>query len=291
MSSCENGEHLQQHAQMQQRGLEPNELAADELLAKMQQRGLEPNGLEPDVSSCEKGEQCQQALGLLALKQKDDQKVEKASVTELGVEMQQGGSIPDVTTYNARINVCEKGHKEMCEVTLHSELGQWAEVAIALVSACEKGQIEEAIVLFIGMWKRDWTPDAVTYNSLISACEKGHKEEGHKVEKTSALCFAQQFGLIPTVDIESAMELFALMRRRGLEPNVTSHTVLISACVKGHEVEQLIELFAEMQQGDITPHHLQALSVRARKGHNVEGALALFRDMQLRGAGVLCPID
>ena len=274
-SACEKGHIAEQTndlvANMQWAGWEPSVITAE-----LQQSACK-NGHQAVISACEKGhkkykkkeEKGQQALGLQAVQQQADVKRGEKG-------MQQRNLKPEAITYTGPISACvemqqlgRKGHEVPTEAVP------------ALISACQNGQAEKAIELFCGMWTRGWTPDAVTYNSLISACEKGHKEEG----QTPALMIAQQLGLIPTVDIERAMGLFAWMQRRGLEPNVTSHTVLISACVKGHEVEQLMGMFVEMQQGSITPDHIHALAVRRRKGHNIENALNLFRDMQL-GAGV-----
>ena len=65
---------------------------------------------------------------------------------------------------------------------------------------------------------------------------------------------------------------------------MTTYTVLISACVKGHEVEeilgQLAELHLQPNAGVPNPDLIEALAVRAQKGQKIELAIRLFVEMQ-----------
>ena len=167
---------------MQQRGLEPNEITynaligackygrnvekAMELFAEMQQRGLEPNVITYTalISACDKGHKAEKAM-------------------EVFVEMQQRGLEPNVITYNALISACEKDHQAEKAMELFAEMQQRGLVPdaityTALISACEKGHnAEKAMELFVEMQQRSLVPDAITYTALISACEKGRKAE------------------------------------------------------------------------------------------------------------------
>ncbi len=60
----------------------------------MREAGLVPNVITYNaaISACEKGEQWQKALGILAV-------------------MPEAGLVPNVITYNAAISACEKGQQ------------------------------------------------------------------------------------------------------------------------------------------------------------------------------------
>ena len=204
-------------------------------------------------------------------------------------EMQQGGSIPDVTTYNAHINVCEKGHK-----------------------------VEKALALFDELQQRGLFLDVVTYNALISACERGSEKamgalltsisanarrseskRADKVDQDMALVAETSGrGLEPNVitcspliyverghKLEKAMKLVAEMQQQGVIPDASTYNALISACEKSHKVDKAIELLAEMQLIGLEPNvsTYAALISACDKGHNAKKAMELFADAQRSG--------
>ena len=66
-------------------------------------------------------------------------------------------------------------------------------IADAIICACAKGEIEEALDLFAEL-PGGWTTSVATFTALILACEKGHK-----VEKSLELfAVMQQIGMAPT---------------------------------------------------------------------------------------------
>jgi pentatricopeptide repeat protein len=69
----------------------------------------------------------------------------------------------------------------------------------------------------------------ITYNATISACEKGGQWE-------------------------TAVDLLAEMRARGIEPDVITYSATISACEKGGQWEKAVELFEEMRARGIVPN-------------------------------------
>ena len=52
------------------------------------------------------------------------------------------------------------------------------------------------------------------------------------------LMLVQLFGMVG--EAWSPMELFKEMQQRGLEPDVITHTALVSACKKSHQAEKAI---------------------------------------------------
>jgi pentatricopeptide repeat domain-containing protein 1 len=94
------------------------------------------------ISACEKGQQPERALELLA-------------------EMQGQGLQPDVITYSATISACAKGHQPERALELLAEMqGRGLDPNVitysAAISACEKGQQPE----------RAPTPDPGTTGTL-----------------------------------------------------------------------------------------------------------------------------
>ena len=72
------------------------------------------------------------------------------------------------------------------------------------------------------------------------------------------------------------------MRRQSVEPNVISYGVAISACEKGAQPEQGLELLREMQRQSVEPDVISynAAMSACEKGARPEQALELRRERQ-----------
>ena len=160
----------------------------------MQWRGLEPNVLTytTHISACEKlackkGRKAEKAFAKRHKKEKameldaDSQQpvechrpswadIAGGQVTALCVAS--AGSEPNVTTYFDKAeSACEKS-QVVKAMAPHAVLQQRA-----IISACEKGQADKAIELFIDMQVNGLELMLSTYAALLSACEKGHRAE------------------------------------------------------------------------------------------------------------------
>jgi pentatricopeptide repeat protein len=87
------------------------------------------------------------------------------------------------------------------------------------------------------------------------------------------------------MQVGKAFEVFAVMKRRGLEPEVITCIALISACERTMQVERL-ELFAKMKRRNlefnvITCNALIRACERSKQVH-VEKAFEVFAEMTRR---------
>ena len=75
------------------------------------------------------------------------------------------------------------------------------------------------------------------------------------------------------------------MQTRGLAPNVITYNAVISACEKGRECQEALELFKDMQTRGLTPNVItyNAVISACEKGRECQEALRLFNEMQTRG--------
>ena len=97
-------------------------------------------------------------------------------VLHLLQELQLRGLLPDVITYSAAINACEKGQNSAAISAC--EKGQNS----AAISACEKGQRPtQALHLLQELQLRGLLPDVITYNAAISACETGQQPQQARI--------------------------------------------------------------------------------------------------------------
>ena len=108
----------------------------------------------------------------------------------------------------------------------------------ALISACEKGQVEKAIELHSDL--AIWAEAVITYNARIMECARCGK-------------------------VETALELLEEMQQRGLAPDVITYIALISACIDGHKVKNTFALFAEMQQRGVRSDLIKVLAKKATR--------------------------
>ena len=69
-----------------------------------------------------------------------------------------------------------------------------------------------------------------------------------------------------------------MMKQQRVVPDIILHNALISACEKGHQLEQALGIFRGMQQQGGAPNVItySALISACEKGHQLEQALKLF---------------
>eukprot|EP00747_Dinoflagellata_sp_TGD_P103088 gnl/TRDRNA2_/TRDRNA2_168856_c1_seq2.p1 gnl/TRDRNA2_/TRDRNA2_168856_c1~~gnl/TRDRNA2_/TRDRNA2_168856_c1_seq2.p1 ORF type:complete len:485 (+),score=87.46 gnl/TRDRNA2_/TRDRNA2_168856_c1_seq2:121-1575(+) len=184
-------------------------------------------------------------------------------------KMEAEGLIPNIITYNALINACEKcknGEKALEVLKLMKYKGLQPNVITynTAISALGKGKKPaEAIELFEEMTKKSVEPTRITYNSVISACEKGEMPQhaldifrGMKRKDVypdrityNALISACEKGKLP----EQALEIFDEMKNQGLQPDIITYNSLLSACVEGKQPEKALKVFDEMERQGVTP--------------------------------------
>ncbi|CAE8623684.1 unnamed protein product, partial [Polarella glacialis] len=87
---------------------------------------------------------------------------------------------PDVVSYNAAVNACEKGRTWERAIGLVQEMLRGGGVAPDIItfnsaiSACEKAQQWEiALSLVAVLTSQGLSPDRVTFNAALSACSGG----------------------------------------------------------------------------------------------------------------------
>jgi pentatricopeptide repeat protein len=84
---------------------------------------------------------------------------------------------------------------------------------------------------------------------------------------------------------ERALELLSEMRERRIDPNAITYSAAISACEKGSQWEFALELLCEMRERRITPDVItySAAISACEKGSQWERALELLSEMEQRG--------
>ena len=142
------------------------------------------------MSACEKGEQCQQALGLLAVMQKADQCMREGPQGRAGL----GVSAETQTYLSFSEAVCLVAAATAEEA--QAVAAWWSSMDLepnmitdtTLISACENDhQVEKAIELGGEMQQRVLEPNGITGTALISACEKGQVEKAIELHSDLAI--------------------------------------------------------------------------------------------------------
>jgi len=84
--------------------------------------------------------------------------------------------------------------------------------------------------------------------------------------------------------LEQALDVFEAMRKQGVMPELITYNSLISACEKGSQLEQALKFFTAMKQQGVLPGVItyNALISACEDGNQLQRALELFATMKLR---------
>ncbi|XP_059643844.1 pentatricopeptide repeat-containing protein At4g19191, mitochondrial [Cornus florida] len=136
----------------------------------------------------------------------------------------------------------------------------------------EKGDLDEALVLFYSMEASGEKPDLVTMLYLISGCgQMGALEIGRWVDlytttnglKNIMVCNALIDMYAKCGSIRDAQELFRTMHER----TIVSWTTMIAGCALNGEFKEALDLFFHMLEFGLKPNHITFLAVLQACSH------------------------
>jgi len=139
-------------------------------------------------------------------------------------------------------------------------------------------------------------PDDITFGTLLDVCIAGSNIGGaHQVvdllvdsdhRMDTAMCTLFVKGLVRANCLPKAMELYAEMRKReGTSPDIVTYSVLIKACVDGHDLDGALSLVEDLQTSGLEPDDiiLTHLLEGCRHVGNHGLGKKLFSDMLVAG--------
>ncbi|KAL4318967.1 hypothetical protein GQ457_18G001320 [Hibiscus cannabinus] len=136
-----------------------------------------------------------------------------------------------------------------------------------------KGNMDEAMSLFLAMEKAGETPDLVTILSLLSGCgQTGSLELGKWIDNYSESKRLKEDVMVcnALIDMYSkcgsiceAQEVFHAMP----EKTVVSWTTMISGCAMNGQFEEALDLFRQMRDLGFKPNHVTFLAVLQACAH------------------------
>jgi len=119
--------------------------------------------------------------------------------------------LPDISTYNALICVCDADDKAEQSSDMFA-IKQWPSVASNPPKHDMDRQLEKVLGIISAIHRQGLVPNVVTFNALISACEKA-------------------------LETVQALETLDAMLRSGAVPDMIVYNALVKACETGGRPE------------------------------------------------------
>ncbi|CAK9047939.1 unnamed protein product [Durusdinium trenchii] len=177
--------------------------------------------------------------------------------------------MPNVISFSACMNACEKGSRWEMALDLLSQMPE-AQIEPNFISfgtalsALSKGEAwKEALQLLCELPERGIETGMISMNAALSACGRASKWQ-------------------------EATALFFKAHRQTLQPSVVSFSAAISACERGSQWESALCLFEDMQSSEITPNTISFSAVISACEKGGHWALALHFLSLTKDADVIC---
>ncbi|KAF0914389.1 hypothetical protein E2562_028259 [Oryza meyeriana var. granulata] len=215
--------------------------------------------------------------------------------------MKAAGIAPDVVVFNTLLAgfVADGRFEDAFELTREMERRGCPPNAVSYTTLMQglgaRGRVDEAMRVFVEMRRKGSAPDTVTYGTLVTAfCKAGRISQGYEFLDAMAreglrVDAGMYLGFFAAHEkkeqLEECLELMERMRECRCPPDLSIYNVVIRLACKLGEVKQAVQLWNEMETGELSPGvDTFAIMVNGLVGQGaLVEACGYFKDMVGRG--------